>query len=367
MNKIILILLLFTKIAFSQNEEINDYIERNQEKIDVHNIEDLSDFSFLDNEIIQKRLFINSEISFKRCNYPMKLKLSRYLYEKANVRYFFIRHSPGIAYFIQKYIDTKNDSVFSKFTLSYQYAYNFEYYPYLTRVFTNDEDKISMIGTNVIFDKELELDALIDILELNNNLNNDLIDLKNYLVQIIKNSTIEDNYQNVKLKLKRIKDLNCLKNYGKHFYRISYSIIQDNEIPFKDIGCKHISKVMLNNIKHFMKLNKDANCFLSLPYSQTVNNTCDLKNEFPFLSLIKNDETLTFNDSILSMMFYYAYKNNDIIINKDLKKILNKRFKENNEFFVSTKNYNSPFSDNLELIDYLIILNGRSNKLYPIK
>lgn len=373
MNKLLIILLAcfsFFNSAFSQTGEINAYVEDNKKVVYVHDIDTFSDFNFLDKEIARNRLFIVGELHYIRCQYPIQIKLSKYLFEKGNVRYFFIEHSPGVAYFIRKYIETKDISILNM--LSLKYGYNLEYYYNFARAFIDKKDQITIVGIDVIFDKILELEALLDILESNENINNELINLKDYITQMIENSTIDRDYNILQQILRNEISENILEHNNSHFHRIINSIIRDEEKSYLNKDCHLRDKIMFNNINNFIKLNNDANYFLSIGVCHLVKGIgktkyCDKQITTPLLGFLLEDQESVVKDSLLSFVNYFSHKRGGVVDDRRLKKTLNKTIRKNNEFIISTNNKKTPFSKNLQFNDYLIILNGRDNKFYSFE
>lgn len=113
MNKILLILFLYSIPAISQNSQyssdVKNYLPKNNYEINITDTNDLSSFSILDSTLSKNSVFFIGEKHFEDSDVKIQIKLFKYLYYKANVRLLIAEWPISHIYLFNKKLSNPDD------------------------------------------------------------------------------------------------------------------------------------------------------------------------------------------------------------------------------------------------------------------
>ncbi|QOR65077.1 hypothetical protein IM538_14680 [Cytobacillus suaedae] len=99
------------------------YLNDHSEEIDYSNLNDLSDLHLLDSEIESYNMFFTGESHSVQLNYPVQLKLLKYLHQKAGVTYYLAELPYATGQFYNQYLQTGDESLLELTTLEADHSH----------------------------------------------------------------------------------------------------------------------------------------------------------------------------------------------------------------------------------------------------
>lgn len=170
------------ELEIIEKENNIEYLKNNMTVVDVNNLEDFSDLGMLKGELEDKEVFLTGEVHGVQGNKELEMKFLKFFKELGNVEYYLCEMQYSDTYYLNKYLETGNEKILKKLYGAMSkdaQGYNKDDYNYWKNVYAynktlSNEDKIRLVGIDIVHNEGTALEYLEDII-LEKGINNNLL------------------------------------------------------------------------------------------------------------------------------------------------------------------------------------------------
>ena len=357
---IILAILFFMNENKTYTNEA-DYLRKNNEVINLQDIDDFSGLEVLNKDLKDKKIVFTGENHTLTKDDLFKIKLLKYLHKEIGINYYLGEFSSTDAYFINKYLDTGDESILRK---SFNHnkgtaGYNVDDFNFFKQLYkynqsiSNEKNRIKVVGIDIEHSGVSSHDYIYEIIRTRRRLPLDLESLLESLrvrdlkaVEIKNKKVIEDVSKNEEL---------YKETFGKNFDDFKYVLNNIKAMcdSYKNINNDNVrEKYIYENFKYVDSKLKDAKYFGQWGRGHIYKDKVNLfgKDDDFIASRLNKDED--YKGKILSIQYGY-YNIQKGICSIDINLFNEYLTTKDDAILFKLNSKNSPFNDkHINLLKY---------------
>jgi len=321
----LLITFLFGGCSFKNKEsnknDVYDYLKENKKVIDEQNLNNFSNLSIMDSDLIDKEIFLTGEWPGVKGNYIMNMNFLKYFKEKANIKYYLCNIPYSYAYFLNIFLQTGNLDILSviyeplygsKIWSKDDYQSWIELYNYNNTL--PEFKKISIVGIGL----EVNAGASFSYMDMVTSDKTAPAEIRNLLSEMKAIWSKSSNKSEIKEACEKMKkDIELREDVYKNFLGedfLGFKLVNDNllntieayNLKEKSISKYHefVSQKVYEGFKQQYSVLEKGKYYGNFPISQVFQNEQD---NVRWLAAAINEDMLSLKNKVFSIA--YAYDN----------------------------------------------------------
>lgn len=246
---LILIISTIVLITFSLNKtykDEQDYLSKNHSIINLEDSDDFSGLDILKKDLKGKKIVLTGENHYLDKNHLIDIKMLKYLQKQIGVNYYLGEEGYSISYFVNKYLETGDESYLNKVFKNFEgtRANNIGYYEKYRQIYEfnktlPENERIKIIGVDIEPGANMSYDYIMEVMKDKSLITNDLEQLL---------------YELQELTYRDKEELTRTRNTAQKVLRDA----ENNESVYKNIfkeglyGFKHVVKNISNMCETYL-------------------------------------------------------------------------------------------------------------------
>lgn len=246
---LILIISTIVLITFSLNKtykDEQDYLSKNHSIINLEDSDDFSGLDILKKDLKGKKIVLTGENHYLDKNHLIDIKMLKYLQKQIGVNYYLGEEGYSISYFVNKYLETGDESYLNKVFKNFEgtRANNIGYYEKYRQIYEfnktlPENERIKIIGVDIEPGANMSYDYIMEVMKDKSLITNDLEQLL---------------YELQELTYRDKEELTRTRNTAQKVLRDA----ENNESVYKNIfkeglyGFKHVVKNISNMCEAYL-------------------------------------------------------------------------------------------------------------------
>lgn len=246
---LILIISTIVLITFSLNKtykDEQDYLSKNHSIINLEDSDNFSGLDILKKDLKGKKIVLTGENHYLDKNHLIDIKMLKYLQKQIGVNYYLGEEGYSISYFVNKYLETGDESYLNKVFKNFEgtRANNIGYYEKYRQIYEfnktlPENERIKIIGVDIEPGANMSYDYIMEVMKDKSLITNDLEQLL---------------YELQELTYRDKEELTRTRNIAQKVLRDA----ENNESVYKNIfkeglyGFKHVVKNISNMCEAYL-------------------------------------------------------------------------------------------------------------------